>query len=106
MTAVSRSGRQKKQVDIYHPTPEQALNFMRQVVLHCHCDFTHEWEGWKLRGRDLVSPSGQRVSARRLAGLLFVEENRVRVAKPRKNAVSPQPSPIAPAVAIPLRRVG
>jgi len=105
MTAVTRSGREKKKVDIYHPTPAQALNFMRQVLLHSDCDFAHEWEGWKLRGRDLVSPSGQRVNARRLAGLLFVEENRVRAAKPKKKVVSPHPSPAAPAIAVPFRRV-
>lgn len=104
MTALSRVSRQKKKVDIYHPTPDQALNFMRQVLLHCDCDFAHEWEGWKLRGRDLVSPSGDRVNARRLAGLLFVEENRVRAAK-QKRAVAPGPSPAAPAIPIPVRRV-
>lgn len=104
MTSTSRVARTRKQVDIYHPTPDEAMNFMRQVLLHCDCDFAHEWQGWKLRGRDLVSPSGQRVNARRLAGLLFVEENRVRVEKVKKVG-SPKPAPVAPAIAVPMRRV-
>jgi hypothetical protein len=97
--------RAKKRVDIYHPTPDQALNFMRQVLLHCDCDFTHEWEGWKLRGRDLVAPSGERINARRLQGLLFVESARVRTVKLKKTAFTQEPSPIAPAIAMPVRRV-
>jgi hypothetical protein len=94
----------KKKVDIYHPTPDEALQFMRQVLLHCDCDFTHEWQGWKLRGRDLVTPGGERINARRLQGLLFVEASRVRIAKVKQAAV-PQPSPAAPAIAVPMRRV-
>lgn len=79
--------RQRKKVDIYHPTPDEALDFMRAVLLHSHCDFTHEWQGWKLRGRDLVSPDGDRISARRLRGLMFAETNRVRAVRARPQEV-------------------
>lgn len=36
-----------------------------------HCDFEDEWYGWRLRGRHLVSPDGQRITRTRLDGLLW-----------------------------------
>ena len=44
-----------------------------------HADFAGDWSGWRLRGRDLISPDGDRVSARRLRGLLTME-----VLRPKK----------------------
>lgn len=32
-----------------------------------------EWAGWRLAGRYLVSPDGDRISPRRLRGILFAE---------------------------------
>ena len=34
-------------------------------------DFTDDWYGWRLRGRHLVSPDGQRITRQRLEGLLW-----------------------------------
>lgn len=48
-------------------------------VVHQHADFGGLWLGWRLRGRDLISPEGDRVNPRRLAGLLWVEQQRRRV---------------------------
>ena len=53
------------------PTPEQALQFMADAVLYQRIDFTGPWHGWKLRGRDLVSPDGDRISPERLKGLAW-----------------------------------
>lgn len=36
-------------------------------------DFTDDWYGWRLRSRHLVSPDGQRITRRRLEGLLWRE---------------------------------
>jgi hypothetical protein len=43
-------------------------------------DFTEDWYGWRLRGRHLVSPDGQRITRRRLEGLLWRDEKELRLA--------------------------
>ena len=65
-----------------YPTAEAALQFMADAVLYQRIDLTGTWQGWKLRGRELVSPDGDRISAERLRGLLFVES--LRTPKRRK----------------------
>lgn len=39
------------------------------------------WSGWRIAGRELVSPDGQRISPERLRGLLFRESSEARIAK-------------------------
>ncbi|NUO74593.1 MAG: hypothetical protein HOQ32_01125 [Lysobacter sp.] len=34
-------------------------------------DLDDQWDGWRVRGRDLVSPDGQRINPGRLLGLLW-----------------------------------
>lgn len=41
-------------------------------------DFDGEWYGWRLRGRHLVSPTGQRITRQRLEGLLWRDELELR----------------------------
>lgn len=41
-------------------------------------DFDEDWLGWRLRGRYLVSPDGQRITRERLVGLLFRDELELR----------------------------
>ena len=41
-------------------------------------DFDHEWYGWRLRGRHLVSPDGKRMTQERLRGLLWRDELELR----------------------------
>lgn len=77
------------------PDAEQVRAYFAAVVLN-HIDLQAEWEGWRMRGRDLVSPSGQRINPRRLLGLLFAEENRQRVERTR-------PKRIASVVSLPSR---
>lgn len=43
-------------------------------------DFEGEWYGWRLRGRHLVSPDGQRITAERLRGLLWRDASELRLA--------------------------
>jgi hypothetical protein len=45
-----------------------------------HIDLDGEWYGWKLRGRDLVSPDRQRMSRHRLEGLLWRDSQELRLA--------------------------
>ena len=53
------------------PTEKEARQFMYDCLVYNTIDFGHEWAGWKMRGRVLVSPDGDRISAQRLRGLLF-----------------------------------
>jgi hypothetical protein len=75
------------------------------VCLHCHAEHSqahHErvvhnrmplfgsWSGWRMAGRELVSTDGDRIMARRLAGILWAERSRQRILKtlpPRPPAV-------------------
>lgn len=43
-------------------------------VLRNHVELTGPWGGWRLAGRELVSPDGLRLSERRLRGLVWREE--------------------------------
>lgn len=37
-----------------------------------------DWTGWKVRGRYLIAPDGQRIHQRRLLGLMWREEQELR----------------------------
>lgn len=58
-------------------TPGQPLNRCARALyereVSGHTDLTAAWSGWRLRGSCLVSPDGDRITAQRLRGLLFVE---------------------------------
>ena len=85
-----------------------ALEFVYQVQVLGVLDLGHEWTGWRLRGRWLVSPAGDRINPQRLAGMLFAEANRERLVKLKRAAAKGQPGqPGQPgqAMPVPLRRV-
>lgn len=46
------------------------------------------WAGWRLAGRDPVSPDRQRISPERLRGLLFRDASEKRLAVNRLNALA------------------
>jgi len=77
------------------------------VCLHCHAEHPqahHErgvhnvtplfgpWAGWRMAGRHLVSPDGDRITSRRLIGILWVERSRQRISR------SSPPPPARPVV--------
>jgi hypothetical protein len=67
-------------------------------------DFGNEWQGWRMRGAYLISPDGDRVSARRLRGLLFAAS----LTKPRRAQVAKvEQAPVVPSnvLKLPVRRV-
>ena len=43
-------------------------------------DFEDEWSGWKLRGRQMVSDDGQRMTIERLRGLMWRDKMELRLA--------------------------
>ena len=44
------------------------------TLLHCR------WAGWRMAGRELVSPDGDRISSERLRGIMFREAGLARIA--------------------------
>jgi hypothetical protein len=62
------------------PTPEEAMRFMFDFMASNWIDFAGPWRGWKLRGRHLVSPDGDRLSPERLAGLVWRDSMELRLA--------------------------
>jgi hypothetical protein len=81
---------------------------MYQVQVLGHIDLRGEWQGWRLRGRYLISPDGERINPTRLSGICFVEKLQQRTYRAMKRpAAIPQPigpSPVAPIVQLPQRR--
>jgi hypothetical protein len=43
-----------------------------------HLDLPDDWQGWRLRGRHLVSPDGERITTERLLGLLWRDQLELR----------------------------
>ena len=70
----------------FHCLAETPDEHYRRVVYNEAALFG-EWRGWRLTGRDLVSPDGHRITAYRLRGFLFIESIR-----PKKR----NPTPITP----------
>lgn len=60
-------------------------------VVHNRMPLYGPWQGWRMAGRDLVSPSGDRINQRRLVGILWVERCRQRLGQAR---TSGRPEPI------------
>lgn len=51
--------------------PNSCANDYYRRVIDNHVALTGPWAGWRLAGRDLVAPSGERIPERRLRGLLW-----------------------------------
>lgn len=53
------------------PCPNPCAQDQYRRVIDNHTDLHGDWKGWRLAGRDLVAPSGERIPERRLRGLLW-----------------------------------
>lgn len=64
-----------------------AKAYYERVILN-HTPLSGPWAGWKLAGRDLVSPKGIRVSPQRMEGLIWRQEaeQRLQSARARNDA--------------------
>ena len=60
-----------------HPVNDCARRLYAEKVLG-HVDLAADWAGWRLRGRWLISPEGDRINVQRLRGMLFREANEKR----------------------------
>lgn len=56
------------------PLNECAKRLYAEKVLG-HVDLGAEFAGWRIRGRWMISPDGDRITVERLRGLLFLELN-------------------------------
>lgn len=69
-------GRKKRKSDLYKPTEEDALRFMHEALVLNRICFGYEWQGWRMAGRYLVTPEGDRITANRLLWLVRREAMR------------------------------
>ena len=66
------------------PCPNPCAQRRYDRLVHNRVTLTAEWAGWRLAGRCLVSPDGDRIAPERLRGILFAEASRQRLAKLRQ----------------------
>ncbi|MFT4197193.1 MAG: hypothetical protein QM601_04675 [Pseudoxanthomonas sp.] len=58
------------------PCPNTCAQAHADQHLRNHVHLTGPWAGWRLAGRDLIGPGGERIPERRLRGLLWSTEAR------------------------------
>lgn len=61
--------------------PNDCAGQLYDRTIYNKTDLHGAWNGWRMAGRVLVSPDGDRISPERLRGILIVEELRHRRAK-------------------------
>ncbi|WP_164738701.1 hypothetical protein [Xanthomonas euvesicatoria] len=67
--------------------PKQLRGRSTSARVTNHVELTGLWAGWRLAGRDLVAPSGERIPERRLRGLLWhANATDIRASVRRRNA--------------------
>jgi hypothetical protein len=76
--------------------PNACARAQHDRIVHNRHELHGPWAGWRFAGRDLVSPDGDRISARRLRGLLFAESRRRRCAQLQANAARVRPMVLPP----------
>jgi hypothetical protein len=85
---------------------EKRARAMYAAIAHGHIDLAHEWTGWRLRGRWLISPEGDRITPERLRGLLFREAlakpKRTKPGRPKLGELTQKPA--AEVHQLPIRR--
>lgn len=69
------------------PTPCALAHYRR--VIENRLSLHGPWAGWRLAGRDLVSPDGERINPQRLRGLLFRQDAEARIATARARERKP-----------------
>ncbi|MFD0323841.1 DUF3653 domain-containing protein [Lysobacter gummosus] len=71
------------------PCPNNCAAALHERVVYNRQDLTGPWQGWRFRGRDLISPNGTRMSPERLQGLAWREHSEARLIQVRsRNAAT------------------
>jgi len=65
------------------PCPNNCAAQVRDMIALNHCRLHGPWAGWRLAGRELVSPDGVRLSAERVRGLAWRQEAEQRLERVR-----------------------
>ncbi|MEF9418102.1 MULTISPECIES: hypothetical protein [Xanthomonas] len=67
--------------------PNSCVADLHRRVVTNHVELTGPWAGWRLAGRYLVAPTGERIPERRLRGLLWhANASDIRDSVRRRNA--------------------
>lgn len=61
-------------LDITDGKPNHCKLAHADHILRNHIELHGPWAGWRLAGRDLVAPTGERISERRLRGLIWRQD--------------------------------
>lgn len=56
------------------PCPNRCAGDLHERVTRNHTTLHGPWAGWRMAGRDIVSPDGDRISPERLRGLIWRQE--------------------------------
>jgi hypothetical protein len=70
------------------PCPNACAGALLERVVYNKTPLFGPWVGWRMVGRELVSPDGDRINPERLRGMLFVESNRLRLQQLRQRATA------------------
>ncbi|QHQ28259.1 putative phage-related protein [Xanthomonas albilineans] len=57
--------------EVGKPCPNHCAQAHARHIIDNHVELHGPWAGWRLAGRDLVAPTGERIPERRLRGLLW-----------------------------------
>lgn len=60
--------------------PNDCAAALHDRVTRNHVALSGPWAGWRLAGRDLVAPDGQRINPQRLTGLMWRDAQELRAA--------------------------
>jgi Phage protein. len=85
------------------PCPNQCAAQVRDLITRNHVRLHGPWAGWRLVGRELVSPDGVRMSAERARGLAWRVEQEERLARIRARSSARSHRGTVTVVRIPVR---
>lgn len=66
------------------PCPNNCAYQLAERTIYNLTPLYGQWAGWRMAGRVLVSPDGDRISPERLRGILFREAGHLRLQKLRR----------------------
>ncbi|WP_140908725.1 DUF3653 domain-containing protein [Cognatiluteimonas lumbrici] len=61
------------------PCPNECAHQLYERTVHNLTPLHGRWAGWRLAGRELVAPDGDRITPERLRGLLWRQEHEQRI---------------------------
>lgn len=63
--------------------PNSCAQALYEREVNNHVQLAGQWQGWRLAGRDLVSPAGERISPERMRGIMWRQQSEARLASAR-----------------------